>query len=200
MTTAQLYHFDANNVFLVGSVGYDTLMGIMPNLELSPMRIEYQKKGGFLLSFSQSYVQDRAEHLNYHLKKSFSSVQVEISQVPQIELRQGANRMYAHCILQTSIAGVKYTASIPATLSFIPNFVQQTGELVASDMQVEKPENGILPPEYVDPCIGAINVLLPEVFANYVLYTVPKSQLFAAKFFGVRDARVVEGRLELSIF
>src|SRR5208283_593616 len=40
---AQGYKFDSNNLFLIGGNGYDTTKGLMPNVELSPIRITAPK-------------------------------------------------------------------------------------------------------------------------------------------------------------
>ena len=110
------------------------------------MRIEHRKEGGFELSFSQYFIQKQANNFKLPIKQTFSAIEIEINQVPrQIELIEGSNRMYAHCILDASVAGRKIPVPIPATLSFIPEYVPTTGQLVASQIQIEKIENGIFP-------------------------------------------------------
>ena len=197
---AQGYHFDAKNTFFIGGDGYDTFKDSMPNVELSPMRIEHRKEGGFELSFSQYFIQKQANNFKLPIKQTFSAIEIEINQVPQIELIEGSNRMYAHCILDASVAGRKIPVPIPATLSFIPEYVPTTGQLVASQIQIEKIENGIFPQQYVDDATSLVNVFLPAVFSNFVLYTVDKTILPFAKLLKVQNARVADGRLELSIF
>lgn len=196
----QGYHFDANNKFFIGGDGYETIKDSMPNVELSPIRIQHRKEGGFKLSFSQYYVQQKAKDFKLPIKKTLSSVELEINQVPQMELKDESNRMYAHCILEASVAGGKIPAPIYATLSFIPEYIPATGQLVASQIQIEKIDRGIFPQQYVDEATNLVNALLPFVFSNYVIYQLDKTLLTFAKLFKVRYATVRDGRLELSIF
>jgi len=193
---AQGYRFDANNLFLIGGSGYDTIRQVMPNVELSLMRLEHRKEGGFELSFSQSYVQKKAQDFKLPIKVSYSRGDIEIKEVPQMELREGSNRMYAHCVVEASGA----RGRIPLTLSFIPEYIPATGQLVASQIQIEKSDQGIVLQQYIDFATDLVNAFLPAVFSNYVLYTVPKSLLPAAKLFRVHDASVTDGRLVLAIF
>lgn len=197
---AQGYHFDARNTFFIGADGYDTIKNVMPNVELSPMRLEHRKSEGFDLSFSQYYVQKKAKDFNFPVRQSFSTVRIEINQVPQMELKEGSNRMFAHSILEAWVSDVKIPVPILATLSFIPEYIPATGKLVASQIQIERIPSGIFAQQDVDNATVLINALLPEVFSNYVLYTVPKALLPFAKLFRVQEARVNDGRLELSIF
>jgi hypothetical protein len=197
---AQGYHFDANNTFFIGEDGYDTIKNVMPNIELSPWRLQHRKEGGFELSFSKYYIQKQAENFKLPIKQTFSSIEIEINQLPQIELKDGSNKMYAHCILEASVAGRKIPFPITTTLSFIPEYVPATGQLVAFQIQIENVDNGIFPQQYVDDATKLVNAFLPAFFSNYVLYTVDKTLLPFAKLFKVQDARVSDGRLELSIF
>lgn len=54
---AQGYRFDANNLFLIGGSGFDTIRQVMPNIELSPRRIGFSKDGGLAFSLSESFLQ-----------------------------------------------------------------------------------------------------------------------------------------------
>ena len=97
----QGYHFDANNLFLIGGNGYDTLRYVMPNVELSPWRVTFPKGGGLALSFSQSFLQDQlAKRLKLPMTINSSRfLRISIDQTPNIVLKEGTDRIYLNVVI-----------------------------------------------------------------------------------------------------
>lgn len=198
---AQGYKFDANNLFFIGGNGYDTTKGLMPNIELSPIRITAPKDGGIGLSISQSLLQSQLpKNLQLPIKEKYSTVfEVEINQVPQIKLIEGSDKIYINAILQTSLFSTKAHIPIAVSISSIPFYTPATGQLGVTQIRVESININLLPKEYLDAITQLVNDILPFVFNKYVIVQLEKKwQLKLAHFASLRT-RVNDGRLEILI-
>lgn len=198
---AQGYKFDANNLFFIGGNGYDTTKGLMPNVELSPIRITLPKDGGIGLSISQYLLQDQLpKSLKLPIKEKYSNVfEVEINQFPRIKLIEGSDRIYINAILQASLFSTKVQIPIAVSISSIPFYAPATGEIGVTQIRVESIDINLLPKEYLDAITQIVNDILPFVFNKYVIVRLEKKwQLKIANFTSLRT-RVDDGRLEILI-
>jgi len=205
---AQGYRFDANNLFLIGGNGYDTLRQVMPNVELSPWRIGFSTEGGLALSFSQAFLQARLpKYLELPVKQKASNVlEISLNQVPQIILKEGSDRIYSDAVLEASFFSGKVRLPIVAGVSFVPSYNAGTGELTASQIKIENialkfphSDLDIIPKDWTEQATQVVNKMLPVVFAKYVLYKLEKNWILKiAKAVNLRT-KVLDGRLELVI-
>ncbi len=196
---AQGYKFDANNLFLIGGSGYDTIKQVMPNVELSPWRIGFSKDGGLAISLSQSFLQkELPKYLKLPIKESASTaVEIELNQMPQIVLKEESDRIYSKAILQASLLSGKLHLPIVAEVSFIPSYIPDNGQIIASQIKIENIDMSVLPKEWLDDATQIVNKILPILFAKYVVYQLEKNwQLKIAKAMGLRT-KVIDGRLEI---
>lgn len=197
---AQGYKFDANNLFLVGSSGFDTIKQVMPNVELSPWRIGFAD-GGLALSLSQSFMQTRLpKYLELPVKENLSNIlEVALNQVPQIILKEGSERIYANANLEASITSLNLHVPIVASVSFVPSYVVSTGQIIASQITVENIDMNVLPKEWIDETTKIVNKVLPALFAKYVFYQLEHKWLLkVAKVVHLRT-KVIDSRLEIII-
>lgn len=199
---AQGYHFDANNLFLIGGSGFDTLKYVMPNVELSPWRITFPSGGGLALSLSQYILQQQiAKGLKIPIKIYSSRIfNLSINQVPQIILKETSNRIFINSVLQVSLFSNNVIVPIEVILSCVPSYDRLTGQLIASQIKVENINLNTLQSQYMNETTQIINQLLPSLFNKYVVFQLKKSwQLKLAKLVGLRTS-VDDGRLEIIIF
>ncbi len=198
---AQGYHFDANNFFLIGGSGYDTIKQLMPNIELSPWRINFPNDGGLALSLSQSFLQDQLHRrIELPIKRNFSTVfEISINQVPQIKLIEGSDRIYANVIFQASLFSTKVYVPIVVNISCIPFYTPSTGGLGVTQIKVENIDLNVFPKEYLDATTQIVNQILPVIFTKYVIIQFQKEWLLKlAKIVNLRT-KVIDGRLEIII-
>lgn len=196
----QGFHFDAKNLFRIGASGYDTLTSMMPDSELAPWRIDFPKEGGLGLSFSQSYLQDQAKNLKLSFKKELSpAVEITLNQVPEIELKEGSDRIYANLIFQASLFSRNLNVPIVARISFIPFYDPTSGQITTSQIRLEGIEINPLLSEYLKQITQTVNDILPIFSNRYVIRQLSKTEMMFAKLGNMRDARVIERRLEFSI-
>jgi hypothetical protein len=198
---AQGYHFDANNLFLIGASGYDTIKQVMPNTELSLWRIDFPNDGGLALSLSQSFLQNQlSKYLGLPIKENVSGVlEIALSQAPEIVLTEGSEKIYADAILQASLLSNKLHFPIAAKVSFIPLYSPGNGRITASQIAVENIDVNALPREWLDVATQIVNKMLPALFAKVVIYQLDKSQSRIAKLVNLRSVRVSDRRLEILI-
>jgi hypothetical protein len=197
---AQGYKFDANNLFLIGGSGFDTIKQEMPNTELSPWRIGFAD-GGLALSLSQSFLQTRLpKYLELPVKENIShNFYVAINQVPQIILKEGSDRVYSNAILEVSITSLNLHVPVVASVSFVPFYVASTGQIIASQIKVENIDMNVLPKEWLDETTKIANNVLPVLFAKYIFYQLEQKWLLkVAKAVHLRT-KVIDGRLEIII-
>ena len=205
---AQGYRFDANNLFVIGGEGYDTLRQRMPNVELNPFKVDFSNDGGLLISLSQSYLQDRLPKLIKLpiIQKASNVFEISLNQIPQIILKEGSERIFSDATLQACVLSGKLRFPLAATVSFMPSYSPSTGEIVATQIKVENidlniPNSniGILPPDWREQATQTINNILPALFDKFVLYKIEKKWLKNIVNAANPRAKVVDGRLEITI-
>ena len=181
---AQGYRFDANNLFLIGGAGYDTIRQVMPNVELSPWRIGFSKEGGIAVSLSQSFLQKRLpKYLQLPITEKASNVlQIALNEVPQIVLKEGSDRIYSDATLEGSLLSGRLRFPLVASVSFIPAYASSTGEITASQIKIENidvkipnSDVSLLPKDWLDQATRIVNNMLPVLFAQYVIYKLEKN-------------------------
>jgi hypothetical protein len=199
---AQGYHFDANNLFLIGGDGYDTIKQVMPAIELSPWRIGLSKDGGGLnVSFSKSFLQDQlAKHLKLPIiQKASNALEISLDQMPQIVLEEGSDRIYANVTFQASIFSKVGPIPLAASVSIIPFYNQATGKFGVTQIKVENIDMNLLPKEWFDQATQIVNQILPIVFAKYVIHQLEQKWLInIGKVVDLRT-KIIDGRLEIII-
>lgn len=182
----QGYKFDANNLFLIGGSGFDTIKQVMPNVELSPWRIGFSKEGGLALSLSESFLQDRLpKYLKLPIReKPTNYLEMSLEETPRILLHEGSERVYTDAIFKVSLFSGKVRIPIVAGASFIPAYAASTGEVTASEIKVENidirfPSTDLsaLPREWPEEATRFINKIIPVVFGKYVLHRIEKDWL-----------------------
>ncbi len=197
---AQGYRFDANNLFLIGGSGYDTIIQVMPNIELSPWRIDFSDDG-LALSLSQSFLQTRLpKYLELPIKEKYKTFfEIEINQMPQIILKEGSDRIYTNAILQATLFSSNLRVPIVANVSFVPLYIPSTGQICASQIKIENINMNVLPKEWIDGATQIVNKLLPVLFAKYVIYQLEKNWLLKVAKAAHLRTKVIDGRLEIII-
>jgi len=198
---AQGYHFDANNLFLIGGDGYDTIKQVMPNVELSPWRIDFPKDGGVAVSLSQSYLQEvLTKNLGLPVMQNFGKVfKMELDQPPQVILEEGSDSVYANAVFQALTFSGKVRFPVVASVSFIPFYNSANGEISATQIRVVNIDMIALPKEWLDGATQIVNEIIPTLFSKCVIYKLDRSQLKIAKLINVHKIRVNDGRLEILI-
>jgi hypothetical protein len=199
---AQDFSFDANNHFALWAVGYDTLRQVMPSTELAPWRITFTHDRGLALSLSKSFVQEQlSKNMGLPIKERASNLfEVSLNNPPQIDLREGSERVYAEAILQASTFSGKLRFPILTKVSFLPSYSPSTRQLVASQIVVDKIDVKFLPAEWTEVATEFLNRIIPVIFSKVVIYQLDKKEQKYARFLHVRDVRVNDGRLEVLIF
>lgn len=196
---AQGYRFDATDLLFIGGDGYDTLRQAMPNTELSACRIDFSKDGSLTLNLSQSFLQDLLpKFLKLPIKETYSNaLEVAINELPQIDLRDRSDRIYANVVIQVTLFSGKVHIPINTIFSFLPFYVPSTGILGASQIKVENIDINALPQEWLEEVTKIINTLLPIWFSKLEIYRLDKTTLKYCKFFNVRQISVHNRRLEI---
>lgn len=197
---AQGFRFDANDVFFIGADGYDTLRKAMPSAELSSFRLGFSKEGALTINLSQSFLQDQlSKCLKLPIKQNSKILNVEISEIPQIILRDRSDRIYANAKLQTTSFSGKVHIPINVTISFVPSYIPKTGEIIASQINIDDININGFPKEWLTEVTSIINQLIPVWFSNVQIYHLDKTILKYCQFFNVRQVSVHEGRLEIAL-
>ena len=198
---AQGYHFDANNLFRIGGDGYDTIISVMPNIELAPWRFSFPRDGGLGLSFSQSYIQEKlVGALKLPLKIDSSSiVQMSVKPAPQIIFREGSDKIYANVFLEASLVNGNLQFPIVTSASFIVYYDAVDRQLGVSQIKLENIDVKGFPKEYLDGANQIVNRAVTLLFSNKVILQLEDSWVLKiAKFFSLRT-RVSDSRLEILI-
>jgi hypothetical protein len=183
---AQGYRFDARNLFLMGGEGYDSLRQRMPDVELNPVKVDLSREGGLSVSLAQSYLQD---HLPKYVRLPIraipsGSLEFSLEEFPEIILNDGSERVFTYAIIQTSLLSGKVCVPLKVGVSFIPSYTPSTGEVIASQIQVENIDVnvpgsniGLLPADWREQATKTLNGFLPMVFSQFVIYKVEKEWL-----------------------
>jgi hypothetical protein len=119
---AQKFRFDANDVFFIGAEGYDTYNGVMPSTELSEVRIDFSNDGSLTINLSQSFLQKQLEkNLKLPIKEKYPKImELEINEMPQINLRDRSDRIYVDVVLEAILFSLKVHVPVNVTASFVP--------------------------------------------------------------------------------
>jgi hypothetical protein len=199
---AQGFRFDANNHFALWAAGYDTIQQVMPSTELSPLRISFTNDRGLAVSLSKSLLQEQlSKNLRLPIKERASNIlEVSLNDAPQIDLREGSDRIDAEATLQASVISGKVRFPILTKVSFIPSYSPSTRQLIASEIVVEDIDVKFLPPEWTGVATEFLNRIVPAIFSKVVIYQLEKKEQKYARLLHVRDVRVNDGRLEVLIF
>jgi hypothetical protein len=196
----QGYRFDANDVFFIGSDGYDTLRKAMPCAELSTFRIGFSNDGALTINLSQSFLQNQlSKYLRLPIKQNSKILDVEVNEIPQIILRDRSDRIYANVNLQTTSFSGKVHIPIKVAISFVPSFIPSTGVIIASQITVDNININGLPKEWLTEVTTIINQLLPVWFSSIQIYRLDKTTLKYCEFVNVRQVSVHDGRLEIEL-
>lgn len=205
---AQGYRFDANNLFLIGGEGYDTLKQRMPNVELNPVKVDFSRDGGLALSFSQSYLQQRLpEWIKLPFKtKASSDLEISLDEMPRITLVDGSERVHSDVNLHASLLSGRLRFPLVTQISFLPSYSPSTGEVTVShviveDVNVNVPNSdiGLLPHDWREQITKTINIILPSFFDKRVVYKVEKKWVKNLLEAVNLRAKIIDGRLELII-
>jgi len=196
---AQVFRFDANDAVFLWSEGYDTLRLMMPGNELSPWRLRFAKEGGLLLSLSQSFIQDRVQkEIKPPIEQSYSNiVRASVTEVPQIILRDGSNRIYAEVPITTYWFNTSMKVIVKTRVSFVPEYQQSDGKFFATNLQLDDVNIDLVPQQWLSDLKSLINQLLIRIFKPVEIFQLDKSLLKYARFFNVRGVIVHDGRLEV---
>lgn len=197
----QGFRFDANDLFFVWGEGYDTIKQAMPSNELSPWKVTVPKEGGLAVSFSQSFLQDQLlKQIKLPIKKYYpKALELEISEIPQIILKEESDRFYTTVIIHTKLFSGKLNVPINTTVSFVPFYTPANGVISASQIRIDNIDVNILPKNWLGEVTEIINTLLPALFATYDLFQINKSDLKYINLINVRQIVIRDGRLEILI-
>ena len=198
---AQGFQFDANDIFFIGSDGYDTLREAMPSTELSAKRIGFSQDGSLTINLSQSFLQNQlSKYFKLPIIQNFPRiVDLEVNQMPQIILRDGSNRIYANVVLQSLTFSGKVRIPINVTVSFVPYYIASTGIIEASQINVDNININGLPQQWFTQVTNIINQLIPIWFSNVQLFQIDRTALKYCKFLNVRQINIQNGRLVIEL-
>lgn len=196
---AQGFKFDANNHFFIGSSGFDTIHKTMPAKELSPYRVGLAD-GGIALSFSKEFLQMQlAKSEKLPLKKTNKFLTIELQRTPNIILKENSDKIYADITFQTSFFSNKLTIPIDVAISFVPIYKCTSGQVWASQINLENIDMNGVPEDMMYNIKQAVNLIVQELYSDYIIYQIEKKWLInLTKVLNLRT-KVVDGRLELIV-
>jgi len=195
---AQGFKFDANDAYFISGNGFDTLKQVMPSPDLSPYRIAFPPNGGLAISFSQSFLQNQLpKYLALPIKQSSRIVDVAVTDVPEITLKDGSDRVYANIPVHTSWVSGKAQIPMNAMVSFVPQFDPSSGKIVASSIKLENIQIEGIPGEWLNDLATVTNSILPLVFGSYQFCQLDKTVMKYIRFFNVQAIVVRGARLEV---
>lgn len=196
---AQGFKFDANNQFSIGSDGFDTIHQSMPEKELSPWRIGFGN-GGISISLSREYLQTKlTKNIKLPIRKANKILTIELQQPPTIILKENSERIYADVTFYTKYFNNILTVPINTTVSFIPVYINTSGQLWASQINLEKINMNGLSNDALNNVKQSVNLMLQELFSDHIIYQIEKKWLLnIAKVLNLRT-KVEDGRLEILI-
>jgi len=198
---AQGFRFDANDVFVIGSNGYDIIRQTMPSNELSEFRVDYSNNEGLTVNLSQSYLQKQISkssklpiNKNYH-----KIIEIELNEIPQIILKDGSDKIHANVRLQTKTFSGKVKIPINASISFMPYYNSSTGELLASQINVDDMNINSLPNNIFSDVTNIMNSLLPIWFSEMRIFQIDNTTLKYLKLLNVRQISIHNRRLVINL-
>lgn len=198
---AQGFRFDANDVFVIGSNGYDTIRQTMPSNELSEIRVDFSNNEGLTVNLSQSYLQKQiAKSLKLPLNKKIQKIiEIELNEVPQIILKDGSDKIHAFVRLQTKTFSGKVIIPVNISISFRPYYNSSTGEILASQINVDDMNINNLPNNIFSDVTNIINSLLPIWFSEIKIFQIDNNTLKYLKLLNVRQISVHNRRLVINL-
>ncbi len=197
----QGFRFDENDVFFIGSDGYDTLKQVMPSTGLHDIRIDFADNGALTVNLSQTELQKVAnKYLKVPFKQSYPNfADFEITEVPQILLKNGSNKIYLNAVIHVVIFSGKVNIPVNIAGSFIPYYIPSTGAVMSSQLTLENINISNLSGEVFDKVKSIVNELVPIWFSNLQLYKVNNTILKYCKFFNVHKISVQNNRLVIEL-
>ncbi len=197
----QGFRFDANDIYFIGSDGFNTIKQVMPSKELSAIRLGFSNDGALTINLSQSFLQ---KQLNKYLKLPISQnypkiIDIELNQRPKIILKNISDKIYVDVVLQTISFSGKVHVPINLVVSFIPSYATGTGAIMASQIKVDDINIGGFPKQWFSQVTDIINKLIPIWFSNIKLFQIDKTTLKYCKFFNVRKIKVKNRRLVIEL-
>ncbi len=198
---AQGFRFDENDVFVIGSNGYDIIRKTMPSNELSDIRLDFSNNGGFTLNLSQSFLQKQiAKSLKLPINKKYQNIiEIELNEVPQLILKEGSDKIHANVRLKTITFSGKVIIPVNASISFMPYYNSTTGEIFASQINVDDMNINGLPNNIFSDVTSIINGLLPRWLSEMRIFQIDKTTLKYLKLLNVRQMNVQNRRLVINL-
>jgi hypothetical protein len=198
---AQGFRFDANDVFVIGSNGYDIIRQTMPSNELSEFRVDYSNNEGLTVNLSQSYLQKQiSKSLKLPINKNYHKIiEIELNEIPQIILKDGSDKIHANVRLQTKTFSGKVKIPINASISFMPYYNSSTGELLASQINVDDMNINSLPNNIFSDVTNIMNSLLPIWFSEMRIFQIDNTTLKYLKLLNVRQISIHNRRLVINL-
>ncbi|OGU65972.1 MAG: hypothetical protein A2499_16130 [Stygiobacter sp. RIFOXYC12_FULL_38_8] len=197
----QGFRFDANDVFFIGSNGYDIIRQTMPSNELSEVRVDFLNNGALTVNLSQTFLQKKiAKSLKLPINKKYQGIiEIEMSKVPEIILKDRSDRIHANVLLQTITFSGNVKIPIKASISFLPSYISSTGEILASQINVDDININGLQNKLSSEATNIINGLLPIWFSEIRIFQLDTTTLKYLKFLNVRQISVYNRRLAIEL-